>query len=79
MLGTLVSQKIMLACKLPMALITRERPGGGMGHEMRSQIEGSRKSTLTNWTDMDILDLGHMLGIQQLVRVRVTPCGGIRP
>jgi hypothetical protein len=79
MLGTLVSQKIMLASKFPMAFITRERPGGGMGHEMRSQVEGSRKSTLTHWTDMDILDLGHMLGIKQLVMVGVTPCGGIRP
>lgn len=58
MLGALMSQKIVLAGKGPVALIARIRAGGGVGHDVRAQVEGTRKASCADRADMDVGDFG---------------------
>lgn len=57
-LGTLVSQEIVLASERPVALIARIRAGGRVGHDVRTQVEGARETSCADRANVDVGDLG---------------------
>jgi hypothetical protein len=57
-LGALMSQEIVLAGKGPVALIARVRASGGVGHDVRAQVEGTREASCADRADVDVGDLG---------------------
>src|SRR5579871_5472395 len=75
MLGTLVTQPVVLTCKLPVAFVAREGAGGRVSHQMTSQIIRPCKASLTDRTDVDVGDLGDFIRIKEMRRIIDTWCG----
>lgn len=58
MLGALMSKKIVLAGKGPVTFVARVRASGGVGHDVRAQVEGTREASCADRTDVNVGDLG---------------------